>query len=62
MSVKDVARLLAVTNESLDKGIEQAVVGNRVSDISKAIQEYVERPWFLRRQAVCWPWHRYCSA
>jgi methionyl aminopeptidase len=39
---EDVARLLSVTQESLDKGIEQAVVGNRVSDISKAIQEFVE--------------------
>lgn len=42
----DVARLLAVTKESLDKGIEQAVVGNRVSDISKAIQAYVEENGF----------------
>jgi len=42
-SVKeDVARLLVVTKESLDKGIERAVVGNRVADISKAIQAHVE--------------------
>jgi methionyl aminopeptidase len=39
---EDVARLLQVTNESLQKGIEQVVVGNRVGDISKAIQQYVE--------------------
>ena len=39
---EDVARLVAVTSDSLDKGIAQAVVGNRVGDISKAIQEYVE--------------------
>lgn len=38
----DVARLLFVTKESLEKGIEQAVVGNRVADISKAIQAHVE--------------------
>ncbi|OCL26074.1 type I methionyl aminopeptidase [Orenia metallireducens] len=34
--------LLKVTEESLHKGIEQAVEGNRLSDISHAIQEYVE--------------------
>ncbi len=46
-SVKeDVARLLASTKESLAKGIERAVVGNRVSDISRAIQEYVEEQGF----------------
>lgn len=38
----DVARLVAVTRESLEKGIEQAIAGNRVSDISRAIQLYVE--------------------
>ncbi len=39
---EDVARLVTVTNDSLHKGIAKAVVGNRVGDISKAIQEYVE--------------------
>ena len=39
---EDVARLLVVTKESLEKGIKQAVVGNRVADISKAIQAHVE--------------------
>ncbi len=38
----EVSQLLLVTKESLDKGIEQAVVGNRLSDISHAIQSYVE--------------------
>lgn len=38
----DVKRLLDVTRESLDKGIEQVVAGNRIGDISKAVQEYVE--------------------
>jgi methionyl aminopeptidase len=38
----DVKRLLEVTRESLDKGIEQVVAGNRISDISTAVQEYVE--------------------
>jgi methionyl aminopeptidase len=35
-------RLLEVTAESLRIGIEAAVPGNRTSDISKAIQSYVE--------------------
>lgn len=38
----DVKKLCEVTRESLYKGIEQAVVGNRVGDIGAAIQEYVE--------------------
>ncbi len=35
-------RLLRVTEEALYKGIEQAVVGKRLGDISSAIQRYVE--------------------
>lgn len=34
--------LLNVTKEALYKGIEQAVVGNRIGDIGHAIQTYVE--------------------
>ncbi|WP_040206230.1 type I methionyl aminopeptidase [Neobacillus jeddahensis] len=34
--------LLSVTKEALYKGIEQAVVGNRIGDIGHAIQTYVE--------------------
>lgn len=34
--------LLKVTKEALYKGIEQAVVGNRIGDIGHAIQTYVE--------------------
>lgn len=34
--------LLKVTEEALYRGIEKAVVGNRLSDISYAIQSYVE--------------------
>jgi methionyl aminopeptidase len=37
-----VAQLLRVTEEALHAGIAQAVVGNRLSDISHAIQEHVE--------------------
>lgn len=39
----DVKKLMRVTKESLYKGIEKATVGNRVGDISFAIQEYTER-------------------
>jgi methionyl aminopeptidase len=35
-------RLLSVTEESLQKGIEQAILGNRLSDISHAIQSCAE--------------------
>ncbi len=38
----EVAKLLKVTEESLAKGIEQVVAGNRVGDISRAIQNHVE--------------------
>lgn len=34
--------LMNVTKEALYKGIEQAVVGNRIGDIGAAIQEYAE--------------------
>jgi methionyl aminopeptidase len=36
-------KLMAVTRESLYKGIEKAVAGNRVGDIANAIQEYTEK-------------------
>ncbi len=39
-------RLLKATEESLYKGIEQAVVGNRLHDISHAVQEHVEARGF----------------
>ncbi|MEK3785120.1 MULTISPECIES: type I methionyl aminopeptidase [Paenibacillus] len=35
-------KLLDVTKESLYKGIEQAVIGNRIGDISNAIQVFAE--------------------
>ena len=34
--------LISVTKEALDKGMEKAVVGNRLSDISHAIQGFIE--------------------
>lgn len=36
------SRLLKVTEEALYKGIEMAVAGRRLSDISNAVQSYVE--------------------
>ncbi|MBP1989295.1 type I methionyl aminopeptidase [Paenibacillus eucommiae] len=39
-------KLLDVTKESLFKGIEQAVIGNRIGDVSHAIQAYAEAQGF----------------
>lgn len=39
---EEAQHLLDVTKESLYRGIEQAVVGNRIGDISHAIQTYAE--------------------
>jgi methionyl aminopeptidase len=36
-------KLLKVTRESLYKGIEKARVGNRINDISNAVQKHVEK-------------------
>lgn len=38
----EVTDLMAVTKECLYRGIEQAVVGNRLGDIGAAIQDYAE--------------------
>ncbi len=35
-------RLMEVTKESLYRGVEKAIVGNRIGDISHAIQRYAE--------------------
>ncbi len=40
------ARLIEVTKESLAEGVKYARVGNRVSDISAAVQRYVEDAGF----------------
>ncbi len=39
-------RLLAVTQQALERGISQVRVGNRISDISRAVQEYAEEHGF----------------
>jgi len=40
---EEIMELLRVTKASLYKGIQQAIVGKRVGDISSAIQHYTER-------------------
>jgi len=42
----EVSKLLKVTEEALFKGIDQAKPGNRLSDISHAIEEHVEKNGF----------------
>jgi methionyl aminopeptidase len=39
----EVVQLVKITKESLFKGIEKAVAGNRIGDISFAIQEHTEK-------------------
>lgn len=39
---EETQQLIDITRESLMRGIEHALIGNRLYDISKAIQEYVE--------------------
>ena len=41
----EVVQLVKVTKESLYKGIEKAIAGNRVGDISYAIQEHTEKKY-----------------
>ncbi len=42
----EVQKLLAVTTEALRKGVEQAKIGNRVGDISAAVQVHAESNGF----------------
>jgi methionyl aminopeptidase len=42
-AIPDALRLMRITKESLYKGIEKAVAGNRVGDISNAIFEHTEK-------------------
>lgn len=42
----EVKKLLDVTKEALNKGVAQARVGNRIGDISAAVQEHAERNGF----------------
>lgn len=40
------SKLLKVTQESLERAIDKVVIGNRVSDISAAVEQYVESNGF----------------
>ena len=46
-------KLMEVTERSLHLGIEQAVVGNRVHDISNAVQVFVEENGFSIVRDLC---------
>lgn len=39
---EEAQKLIDVTEESLSRGIEAAIIGNRLSDISNSVQTYVE--------------------
>jgi methionyl aminopeptidase len=39
----EIQKLMSVTRESLYKGIEKAIAGNRVGDIASAIQDFAEK-------------------
>ena len=49
----DKKKLLEVTEHSLHLGIEQAAAGNRVHDISNAVQTYVEANGFSIVRDLC---------
>ncbi|MFI3266791.1 MAG: type I methionyl aminopeptidase [Rikenellaceae bacterium] len=40
------ADLLRVTEEALHKGVEQAIIGHRIGDVSSAVQEHSEKHGF----------------
>lgn len=42
----EIRKLLAVTRESLNRGISQAIMGNRIGDIGHAVQEHAEQNGF----------------
>ena len=42
----NIIKLLNVTKESLNLGIQKAQVGNKIYDISKAIQDHIEKNGF----------------
>src|ERR1700691_4359959 len=44
----ELRKLLTVTEESLYRGIDQAVIGNAVGDVGAAVQEHVEAAGFSR--------------
>ena len=52
-----IMNFVAIAQQALDKGIEQAIVGNRLSDISAAIQGEVEQHEFWSCSRFCWTWY-----
>jgi len=54
--------LLKATEESLELAIEKAVVGNRVADISIAVQGYVEKLGFSVVRQFVGHGSRHCSS
>jgi methionyl aminopeptidase len=50
---QEAKRLLKVTEASLYKGIEHAIVGNRLGDISNAVQRYAEKEGFSVVRQFC---------
>ena len=50
---EDVKELLRVTKQSLYKGIEKAVEGNRIGDIGNAVQEYCESHRYSVVRELC---------
>lgn len=46
-------KLMDVTNKSLFLGIEQAITGNKIYDVSRAIQDYVESNGFSLTRELC---------
>jgi len=53
MVTEEKIKLMKVTNESLFLGINQAVTRNKIYDISRAIQEYVESHGFSLTKELC---------
>ncbi|MDE7397478.1 MAG: type I methionyl aminopeptidase [Muribaculum sp.] len=49
----DVMQLLRVTKESLNRGIAACKVGNRIGDISNAVQSYAERHGYSVVREMC---------
>jgi methionyl aminopeptidase len=50
---EELKKLMSVTEESLYKGIEQAVMDNRLYDVSFAVQEHVEANGFSVVRDLC---------
>ena len=49
----EIQRLIDVTKKALEMGIEKSKAGNRIGDISRAIQKYVEKEGFNVVRELC---------